>query len=89
VSCELLDKTIDKFHETVHSAEVERQMQGILPSSVVLNPTTFKYKLEEQATITRLLFQPMDDKSLEQVSQLRIQLVDSLVQLCGWQETPH
>jgi hypothetical protein len=89
LSRELLDKTIDEFHETVHSAEVERQMQGILPSSEVLNPTTIKYELEERATIARLLFQPMDDKSLEQVSQLRIQLVDSLVQLCGRQETPH
>jgi hypothetical protein len=89
LSRKLLDKTIDEFHETVHSAEVERQMQGILPSSEVLNPTTIKYELEERATVARLLFQHMDDKSPEQVSQVRIQLVDALVQLCGRQETPH
>jgi hypothetical protein len=52
----LLDKTIDKFHETVHSDEVERQMQGILPSNEVLNPSTIKYELEERAIVARLLF---------------------------------
>jgi hypothetical protein len=56
LSRKLLDKTIDKFHKTVHSAQVERQMRGILPSSEVLNPTSIKYELEERATVARLLF---------------------------------
>ena len=89
LSRKLLDKTIDKFHETVHSAEVERQMQGIMPSSEVLNPPTIKYELEERATVARLLFQPMDDMDPWQVCQVRIQVVDALVPLCGRQETPH
>ena len=64
LSRKLLDKTIDKFHKTVHSAEVECQMQGIIPSSEVLNPPTIKYKLEERATVARLLFQPIDNIDL-------------------------
>jgi hypothetical protein len=68
----LLDKTIDDFHETSHSTEVERQKRGILPSSEVLNQTTTKYELEERAMFARLLFQPFDDMGLKQVSQVRI-----------------
>jgi flagellar basal body rod protein FlgG len=64
----LLDKTIDKFHETVHSDEVERQMQGILLSHGVLNLSTIKYELEERATVAWLLFQPFNDMSLQEVS---------------------
>ena len=89
LSRELLNKTIDEFHETVHSAKVERQMQGIMPSPEVLNPPTIKYELAERATVARLLFQPADGMSLEKVFQVRIQLVDALVQLCGRQETPY
>jgi hypothetical protein len=89
LSRKLLDKTIDQFHETVHSAEVERQMRGILPSAEVLNPSTIKYELEERATVARLLFQRLDDMGPDHVFQVRTQLVDSLVRLCGRQETPH
>ena len=85
----LLDETIDKFHETVHSDEVERQMRGILPSNEVLNPSTIKYELDERATVARLLFQPFNDMSLQEVSQVRIQVVDAIMQLCSRQETPH
>ena len=73
-----LSKTINKFHETVHSDEVERQMQGILPSHEVLNLSTIKYELEERATVARLLFQPFKGVSLEKVSQVRIQVVDAI-----------
>lgn len=51
-----LDEVIDRFHETVHTEEVDRQMQGILPSPNVLNPSTIEYELEERATVARLLF---------------------------------
>lgn len=85
----LLDKTIDKFHETVHSDEVERQMKGILPSNEVLNPSTIKYELEERGTVIQLLFQSFDGMSLQEVSEVRIQVVDAIVRLCSRQETPH
>jgi hypothetical protein len=61
MSRRLLDKTIDEFHETVHSAEVERQKRGILPAAEVLNPATIMYELDERATVARLLFQSFDD----------------------------
>lgn len=48
----LLNKTIDKFHETVHLAKVERQMRGILLLHKVLNLSTIKYELKERATVT-------------------------------------
>jgi hypothetical protein len=52
----LLEQTIDKFHETVHITEVDRQIQGILPAPDVLAPSAIEYKLEEQATVAKLLF---------------------------------
>jgi hypothetical protein len=46
-----LDQVIDKFHETVHTQEVNRQLQGILPVPRVLTPLTFTYELEERAAV--------------------------------------
>jgi hypothetical protein len=64
-------------------------MQGILLSPEILNPSNIKYELEERAMVARLLFQPFDGMSLEKLSQVRVQLVDAVVQLCWRQETPH
>jgi hypothetical protein len=55
----------------------------------VLNPPSFAYELEEWAVVTQLLFQPLDELKLGQIFELRIQLVEALVQLCKRQETPH
>ncbi|KAH6719581.1 hypothetical protein BKA61DRAFT_630136 [Leptodontidium sp. MPI-SDFR-AT-0119] len=52
----LLDNTINNFHETVHVNKVNRQMRGILPDTKVLTPSTIEYKLEEWATVAKLLF---------------------------------
>jgi len=86
---ELLEKTIDEFHENVHTFIVEQQMKGILPASDVLTPSTIDYELEERATIAKLLFEPLDDLDEDQVIQVRIKLVQNLVQLSKRQETPH
>jgi hypothetical protein len=86
---ELLEKTIDEFHETVHTLEVDRQMRGILPAPGVLIPSTIKYELTERAVVARLLFQPLDDLDEDQALQVRIKLVQNLVQLSKRQETPH
>lgn len=51
MSSKLLEKT-----ETVHTMEVEREKPGILPAAVVFTPPTMKYKLEERATVAKLLF---------------------------------
>ena len=83
------DKIIDDFHKTVHTEEVDRQMQGIHPSPADLNPSTIEYELKERATVARLLFQPLDDLKLDQMFRVRIQLVQALVDLCKRQETAH
>ncbi|KAG0645145.1 hypothetical protein D0Z07_9226 [Hyphodiscus hymeniophilus] len=85
----LLEKTIDEFHETVHITEVDQQMRGVLPAPDVLTPAAIEYELEERATVTRLLFQPLDNLDEDQVYDVRLQLVESLVQLSKRQATPH
>jgi hypothetical protein len=89
LSSKLLEKTIDEFHESVHIIEVERQLRGIRPASDVLTPPTIEYELEERAAVARLLFEPLEDLDEDQVYQVRIKLVQNLVQLCKRQETPH
>jgi hypothetical protein len=86
---ELLEKSIEEFHETVHTLEVDRQMRGILPAPGVLIPSTIKYELEERATVAELLFQPLDDLDEDQMVQVRLKLVENLVKLSKRQETPH
>lgn len=84
-----LDEVIDRFHETVHTEEVDRQMQGILPSPDVLNPSTIEYELEARATVARLLFQPLDDLNPGQMARVRIKVVEALAELGKQRETPH
>jgi hypothetical protein len=86
---ELLEKTIEEFHELVHTIEVDRQLQGIFPASDVLTPSTIECELEERAAVARLLFKPLEDLDEDQVYQVRIKLVQNLVQLSKRQETPH
>ncbi|PVH68439.1 hypothetical protein DL98DRAFT_217496 [Cadophora sp. DSE1049] len=85
---ELLNYTINDFHETVHVDEVDRQMRGILPDNEVLTPSTIEYELEERATVAKLLFQPLDELHEDQIFDIRVQLVHALAQLCHRQETP-
>jgi hypothetical protein len=54
-------------------------MRGILPANEVLNLSTIKYELGERATGARLLFHPFNDISLQEVSQVHIQVVDAIV----------
>ncbi|CAG8972321.1 hypothetical protein HYALB_00001724 [Hymenoscyphus albidus] len=84
----LLNSSIDKFYETIHFEEVDRQIQGILPDAEVLNPSTIEYQLEERATVARLLFQPFDNLNVDKAFNVRVQLVDVLAKLCHLQETP-
>jgi hypothetical protein len=72
-----LDQIIDEFHESVHTEEVNRHLQGILPAPEVLNPPAFAYELEERATVARLLFQPLDEIKLNRIFHVRIQLVQA------------
>ncbi|APA10374.1 predicted protein [Sclerotinia sclerotiorum 1980 UF-70] len=78
---------IRAFHKTVHTIEVDRQLQGILPADI-LTPSTIEYELKEQATIARLLFEPHTGLTEDQIIQKRIELVQNLIQLCKRQESP-
>jgi uncharacterized protein HemY len=62
-----LDKIIDEFYETVHTEEMDRQIQAIVPSPADLNPSAIEYELEERATVAWPLFKPLDDLKLDQI----------------------
>ena len=47
-------KAINEFFATVNTEDVNKQLKGILPSVEVLTPSTFKYELEERATVARI-----------------------------------
>ena len=85
---ELLEKTIAEFHKNVHIELVNEQMRGICPSDVPILPVV-EYELEERATVAKLLFMPLEGLTEDQILQVRIELVENLVQLCKKQETPH
>ena len=81
-------KELQGFHDTVDTTEVDRQLQGILPSEV-LTPSTITYELKERAAVVELMFTSLEDLSENQVGQVRVRLIEALAQLCKRQETPH
>lgn len=83
----LLDKTIKEFHINVHTEEVDRQMQGILPADV-LTPIPKKYELKERAEIVKILGMSLNDLDEDQVIEVRIAFVDNLALICNRQECP-
>jgi hypothetical protein len=83
-----LEKTIAEFHKTVHTTEVDRQLRGIRPADII-TPPTFKYELEERGKVAKLLFKSLDGLTEDQILEVRVELVDNLMQLCKKQETPH
>ena len=46
-----MEKAIKDFFATINMEDVNKQLQGILPSTEVLTPSTIKYELEERATV--------------------------------------
>ena len=49
-----MDKALKDFFATINMEDVNKQLQGILPSTEVLTPSTIKYELEERATVAKL-----------------------------------
>lgn len=82
-----LEKTIEEFHQTVHTIEVDQPLQGIRPADI-LTPPTIEHEFEERATMARLLFELLDSLAEDQILQVRIELVENLMRLCKMQETP-
>ena len=61
-----MDKALKDFFAIINIEDVNKQLQGILPSTKVLTPSTIKYKLEEQAIVAKLFFECYNDlKELE------------------------
>ncbi|KAH6667228.1 hypothetical protein B0J14DRAFT_567735 [Halenospora varia] len=50
LSKDWLEKTIKEFYKTVHTIEVDQQLQGIRPADI-LTPPSIEYELEERATV--------------------------------------
>lgn len=83
----LLVQSIEKFHKTVDTIEINNQLQGIMPSEV-LTPSTIEYELDERKTAATLFYENIDSLNESQVFQLRIKLVHALIGLCNQQESP-
>jgi len=61
-----MDKALKDFFATINTEDVNKQLQGILPSTEVLTPSTIKYELEERAMVAKLFFECYDNlKELE------------------------
>jgi len=85
---EWLEKTIEEFHQAVHTIEVDLQLQGIRLADI-LTPPDIDYELEEQATVAKLLFEPLDGLNKEQILEVRIELIENFTRLSKCQETPN
>ena len=79
-------KELQAFHDTVDTTEVDRQLQGILPSEL-LTPSAITYELQERAAVVELMFASLEDFSENKVGQVRVQLIEPLAQLCKRRES--
>jgi hypothetical protein len=83
----LLEEAIKDFFVTIYTEDVNKQLQGILPSTEVLTPSTIKYELEERATVAKLFFECHDDLKEFQLFQMRMEVIRNLTILCRRQES--
>jgi hypothetical protein len=87
LNTEQFDIATKDFWATVYTKEVNKQLQGILPSTELLVLPTIKYKLNKQATVAKLLLEYHDDLNKLQLFQIHIEIVRNLIILCRRQET--
>ncbi len=87
LNAERFDKATKDFWSTAYTKEVNKQLQGILPSTELLAPPTIKYELKERATVAKLLLECRDDLNELQLFQMRMEIIRNLIILCGRQET--
>ena len=52
---------IREFHDSIDTIEIARQLSGKGPTKVLTLPRV-EFKLQERATITRMLFTPFKNK---------------------------
>ena len=82
-----LQQAIQDFHHSVHIEEVDRQLNGIKPSSIIA-PPKLQYDLPERAQVAQLFSQTADVTSREELYLLRVNLIKTLAQLCKRRESP-
>lgn len=81
-----MERAVREFHETIHSKEVDQQLQGIKP--VDLTQSDMKYELPERALVAGLFSQVAEVQSREELHQLRMKLVMAIAGLCKRRESP-
>jgi hypothetical protein len=77
---EQLEAAIYEFHESINTIEIARQLSRKAATEVLTLPAV-KFELRERATITGMLFKPIQN------NKARIMFVRTLAQLCHKQET--
>ena len=82
-----LNQAIQEFHDTIDTIEINNQLQGIMPTEVLV-PSTMEYELEERAIAAKLFFKSLDNLDESQVFRIRARLIRNLIRLCKRQETP-
>jgi hypothetical protein len=82
-----LEHAIKDFHESVDVDEVNRQLHGIKPSTV-LAPPTIEYELPERALVAQLFSEAADVRDRKALHPLRVKLVSAIAQLCKRRESP-
>ncbi len=61
-----MEKATKDFFATINTEDVNKQLQGIFPSTEVLTLSATEYEQKERAVIARLFFEYHDDlKELE------------------------
>lgn len=81
-----MEQAVQEFHKTIHSKEVNQQLQGIKPTEVA--QSDMKYELPERALVASLFSQVAEVQSREELHQLRMKLVMAIASLCKRRESP-
>jgi hypothetical protein len=84
---ERFDKAQADFWKTIYTEIVDKQLQGVLPSTEPLTLSTMEYELEERDTIAKLFLECRDDLKEHQLFQLRMDIMRNLIILCRRQES--
>ncbi|KAI9759771.1 MAG: hypothetical protein M1840_003088 [Geoglossum simile] len=82
-----LNQAIQEFHDMINTIEINKQLQGIIPTDV-LTPPTMEYELEERTIAAKLFFKSFDNLEVSQVFWICIKLIRNLIELCKRQQTP-
>ena len=83
-----LEKAVKDFFATINTDDVNKHLQGIIPSTEVLAPSMIEYELKERATVAELFFKCHHDLREYQLFQMRMKIIHNLIKLCSRHETP-